>query len=184
MRHAIAIREEALGKDHVAVGTLRNNLGVTLMSAERYRDAQAEFDEALAVLDRVLSRTDPFPSEVMNNLAIAYSKQLQFEAAFEWSKRALSRRVEAYGRNAPEIAPFVQNTYAFAIKVGDTDAAEAALLHMVDIDEAHLGHTAEFVTSLDRFAEYLRQIGREETAAAIEERARALRASLADASDT
>jgi tetratricopeptide (TPR) repeat protein len=71
----LAIREQALGPDHLDVSTSLNNLGELYRAQGRYTEAEPLLERSLAITENVLGPEHRSVATTLNNLAVLYQRQ-------------------------------------------------------------------------------------------------------------
>jgi tetratricopeptide (TPR) repeat protein len=74
-QRSLAIREKALGPDHLAVAESLNNLAVLSFNQGRYADAEPLYQRSLAIWEKALGHDHPDVATALNNLAELYRGQ-------------------------------------------------------------------------------------------------------------
>jgi tetratricopeptide (TPR) repeat protein len=118
---------------------LMHQVGTYLDDHAHYIEAEALFQRALAIRERVLGSEHPDTASSLNNLAILYSKRgedTQAEALFQ---RALAIRERVLGPDHPYIASCLANLAILNIKRGENRQAEAFFQRALAIQVAILG---------------------------------------------
>jgi tetratricopeptide (TPR) repeat protein/CHAT domain-containing protein len=106
---ALAIREKALGPDHLVVATTLNNLAFVDWQQHRYADAEPLYKRALAIRERALGADHPDVASTLNSLGNLYNAQGRYRDAEEPYKRALAIREKALGENHNDVAWSLHN---------------------------------------------------------------------------
>ncbi|MBH23491.1 MAG: kinesin, partial [Myxococcales bacterium] len=101
---AIALFEEARGKNHPDVATALNNLAYLYREQGRYPQAEPLFKRALAIQEQLLGPSHPSTAITLNNLAMMYREQGHFNTAEPLFKRALAIQQQAFGAAHPATA--------------------------------------------------------------------------------
>jgi serine/threonine protein kinase/tetratricopeptide (TPR) repeat protein len=140
LREIVEDTRRAYGPNHPEVSITLNNLGNAVSDLDgRREDAEAIYQESIALL-----RADPAAprkelATSLSNLAALYLKMQRWEAARDASTEALALRVVALGPAHPETAS-AQLALALAHnKLGEFDKAEALLRSAVGTYGSSLG---------------------------------------------
>jgi tetratricopeptide (TPR) repeat protein len=175
-RRSVALREQALGREHLDVGRVRNNLGNVLRDLGKYEEAAAELGRALAVLERTLGPGHPFVAGTLNNLGIVAIEQGRYEQAAAYYRRAMAIWEAAVGHDHPDVAHAVGNLGIALQSLGQHEEAVALFHRALAIREKTLGPEHPLIAySVDSLGTVLRRQGRHEEAAAHYRRALAIR---------
>jgi tetratricopeptide (TPR) repeat protein len=125
-QRALAIREKALGPEHLSVATILNNLAVLYRTQGRYKEAEPLYQRALAIRERALGPEHPDMAQSLNNLALVYEDQGRREEAEPRLQRALAICEKALGLDHPNVATVLENCAGLLREMGCE--AEAAKL--------------------------------------------------------
>jgi tetratricopeptide (TPR) repeat protein len=158
---ALAIREKALGPDHLEVAESLNDLAKIHWQRGRYAEAQGMHERALAIRAKALGPDHPKLAESLNNLAILHREQGRLAEAQPLHERALAIREKALGPDHPHVARDLNNLGVIHAMQGRF--AEAQLLHerALAIREKALGADhPDVAQSLSNVANHYRRQGR------------------------
>ena len=174
---ALAIKEEVLGPDHRSTGTTLSNLGIVYRRMERYDEAEALYLRALAIQENALGPNHFLVSTALNNLAVLYRTMERYVDAEPLYLRALAIRENTRGPDHPRTATVVYNLgRLYAEGLRRYEDAETLYARALAIREAALGEDSPSVADvLEAYAEFLREVGRQEEAGPMEERAAVIR---------
>ncbi|MEO0309547.1 MAG: tetratricopeptide repeat protein, partial [Gloeomargarita sp. DG02_3_bins_56] len=103
-QRSLAIREQALGKDHPDVATSLNNLAALYESQGNYGAALPLYQRSLAIREQALGKDHPDVATSLNNLANLYQLQGNYGAALPLYQRSLAIYEKALGKDHPLVA--------------------------------------------------------------------------------
>jgi tetratricopeptide (TPR) repeat protein len=154
------------------IADLKNNLAF-LYEAEGDEDrAETLFLDALKISHEELGKDDPETAAICNNLGALYQKTGHIPQAREMHSMALENRVAALGAKDPDTA---QSHGNLAVALAESEQSGDARKHFesaVDIYEKHVGeHMADYATVVTNFTHFLKGIGDQKSATALEKRA-------------
>ncbi len=138
-RRALALREKALGPDHLAVGQAANNLAYLLKATGDLSGAEALYRRALAIRERALGADHVQLVVPLNNLAAVLRARGDPAAAEAAYKRALIILERAVGPDHPNVAIILGNYATLQRERGDLAAAVALLRRLLTLDQKNLG---------------------------------------------
>lgn len=75
LRHALTIREQLLGPEHLDVAVSLYGLGAVLVSQGKYTEAEALCLRALELALKIYGSEHPTIATIFNNLALLYERQ-------------------------------------------------------------------------------------------------------------
>jgi len=104
LKRALAIKEQAFGKDNPNVAGTLNNLALVYSSQAKYGEAEGLFKRALAIREKALGESDPALALSLDNLGSVYLSQAKYGEAESFYKRALAIREKALGESHPAVA--------------------------------------------------------------------------------
>jgi Tfp pilus assembly protein PilF len=176
LRHAVAIREKALGPEHPDTATSLNNLAVLLKDQDDLAGARQLYERALAIREKALGPEHPHTATSLNNLAVLLNDQGDLVAARQLYERALAITEKAVGPEHPHTATSLNNL-AFLLRAqGDLVAARQLYERALAITEkAGRAEHPDTATSLDNLALLLQAQGGLAAARPLFERALAIR---------
>jgi CHAT domain-containing protein len=100
-KRSLAIREKALGPDHLDVANSLNNLALLYQTqGGRYADAEALYQRTLAIFEKALGPDHPDVATSLNNLALLYSLQSHYNDALPLVRRVMMSQNAAYKGDA------------------------------------------------------------------------------------
>jgi CHAT domain-containing protein/tetratricopeptide (TPR) repeat protein len=175
-KRALAVRERALGANHVDVANSLANLGRLYYEQERYSEAEALYKRALAVSEVGYSATPYMFTTELDNLARLYQDQGRFEDAEPLLKRSLEIWETQYGRDNPLVASSLSNLGGLYLSQGRYGEAEPLLRRALPLFEGAFGdrHTS-FSEILSNLAKLYQAQKRYSDAERLHARALALR---------
>jgi tetratricopeptide (TPR) repeat protein len=88
-KRSLAIREKALGSDHLDVAQSLNNLAELYQAQGRYADAELLHKRALAIREKALGPDHPDVAVSLNNLAELYQAQGRYADALPIVKKTI-----------------------------------------------------------------------------------------------
>src|SRR5712691_3130 len=89
LQRALAIREQALGRDHPDIATSLYNLAFLSRDQGKHEQAKLLFQHALEIRQQVFGPNHPNVAECLNNLAWLYYAQGKYEQAESFYQRGL-----------------------------------------------------------------------------------------------
>ena len=178
---AIKIWEKKLGPDHPDVATGLKNLGVVYRNQERFLDAKGPYERALAIREKAFGEEHPDVAKSLHDLGVLCYRQNDLVQAEKFFARALAIQQKT-GPESLELALTLHNLAAVSAAAGKPEEADRLYQHELRIREKILGADDPGVAlSLESYAAFLRETGKESAATQAEERAKAIRAKLARA---
>ncbi|RTR18398.1 tetratricopeptide repeat protein, partial [Azospirillum griseum] len=172
---ALAIREKALGPDHLDTARSLNNLAVLYDTQGKLEAAAPLHARALAIKERALGPDHPDTALSLNNLAVLYDTQGQLEAAAPLYTRALAIKERALGPDHPDTALSLNNLAYLYKAQGKLEAAAPLYTRALAIREKALGPGhPDTATSLNNLASLYQAQGQLEAAAPLYTRALAI----------
>jgi tetratricopeptide (TPR) repeat protein len=159
-RQALAIREKALGPDHVVVANSLNNLASLLQAEGDYVGAEPLYRRALAIEEKALGPDHPYVAVTLNNLASLLQAEGDYAGAEPLYRRALAIDEKALGPDHPDVARCLNNLALLLQAKGDYVRAESMYRRALAIDEKALGPDHPYVaTCLNNLALLLKAKG-------------------------
>lgn len=101
---ALAIKEKALGKDHIEVAAVLDNLGGIYRDQHKYADAEVAYQRALAIDKASWGLEHPDTIGDLNNLGELLCDQGKYTDAEPLLQSALIKRQKIFGPNHPLVA--------------------------------------------------------------------------------
>ena len=171
-REAVALREGALGANHLEVAEALDLLGRLLERNGDYPGAQAALKRALGIKEAALGATHADVADTAEILAQAFQQAGQLGAARPLYERALRIREDVLGPEAAEVAAALNGIGWVQVDQGDLVGARATLERALRIRERTLGpnhyRTSQTLAHLGRV---YRDLGEYDLARATFERA-------------
>jgi eukaryotic-like serine/threonine-protein kinase len=175
LQRALAIREKALGPDHLGVATSLHNLANVHRATGAHEEAKALLQRTLAIREETLGPEHPEVASSLNNFANVHKGVGAYEEAKALLQRALAIREKTLGPEHPKVASSLNNLAAVHLAAGRYEDAQALLERALAILEKALGpEHPQVAASLNNLAEVHRATGRYEDAQALLERALAI----------
>lgn len=125
--------EGALGPEHVNVGTIMNNLGLTLIQQGRYADAIEALDRALEIRRSGLGEEHPDFAQSLSNLALVYRRQGRLRESEQLRRRVVGIMRNALGDDHPRVAMNLGNLGTVLVAQGRYEQAERVLRESLEI---------------------------------------------------
>jgi tetratricopeptide (TPR) repeat protein/CHAT domain-containing protein len=138
-QQALAIREKALGPDHLLVATSLNNLADLYQVQGRYADAEPLYKRALAIREKALGPDHLDVATTLNDLAGLYRNQDRYVDAELLLKQALAIFEKALGPDHPAVGTSRNNLAAIYENQGRYADAELLYKQALAIREKALG---------------------------------------------
>ncbi len=152
-RHALAIREQALGPNHLDVGMSLHGLALVLWEQGRYDEAESINMRVLRIREETLGPNHPDVALSLNSLSLVYFSQARYEEAERMQVRALAIREEAFGPNHPDVAAILDNIANVYRSQAQHKKAEKLRVRALTIREAALAPDhPDIVRSLNNLA--------------------------------
>ena len=126
-QRALALREKALGPDHVDVAASLNNIGLVLDDLGDYPRALASHERALAIWEKALGQSHPDVARSLNNIGLTLTDVGDYPRALAVFERCLSVLEATVGAAHPEFARSRYNLGVVLEAMGDHPRALAAL---------------------------------------------------------
>jgi tetratricopeptide (TPR) repeat protein len=139
LRDALAIREKALGPEHLDTGASLDNLALLLLHRGDLAGARPLFERALAIREKVLGRDHPATGVSLNNLAILLKNVGDFAAARLLYERALAILEKMGGPVHRDTATSVDNLAGLLRQQGNLAEARPLFERALAIREKVLG---------------------------------------------
>jgi len=168
--------ESTHGKETVEYAESQYLLGLHYYNARLYKKVQVEWGSSLATYERVLGPKHPQTTTILNNLAVLFESQGNYEEARPLFERSLAIREEVLGPDHPETAAILNNLAALLQGQGNYEEALPLYERSLAIREKVLGpEHPQTATSLNNLAALLGDQGNYEEARSLYERSLALR---------
>lgn len=95
---------DSINADDKKIAQIKTNIGVAYQKIELYGDAQANFDEALKIWERIYPEGHPNQGFLLLNLGQTNQLLGKSDAALKYYERALSVFQKYYGKKHPDVA--------------------------------------------------------------------------------
>jgi CHAT domain-containing protein/Tfp pilus assembly protein PilF len=105
----LAIRESALGSEHIDVAESLHNLGVLYELQRNYREAERPYSRALAIRDKLLGPDHLDVAQSLNNLGWVYHNLRDYAKAEPLYQRALAIREKILGFEHLDLIQILNN---------------------------------------------------------------------------
>ncbi|MCB1740948.1 MAG: CHAT domain-containing protein [Gammaproteobacteria bacterium] len=139
LTRALAIRERALGSDHLLVASTLGNLGSVLQDLGRYAQAERHLQRAARIREQQLGATHPDVAQSLNNLAGLYDAQARYLEARTLYQRAIDIYSATLGESHPLLADSLNNLAVLEQTLGDYALAEQLHRRALEIRRTVLG---------------------------------------------
>jgi tetratricopeptide (TPR) repeat protein len=154
------------------------NLGSIEFEKHRYRIARAQFEEALAILDRASAAPPGEMAVLQNNLAMSLLHTGEAEAAVALSRRSIAM-LEASGPAGPLLISTLANGANMCLIAHHREEAEALFGRALAMARGTLGEEHPLTAAvMSRYAAFLKAGPRKQEGAVLESRAREIRLRL------
>jgi eukaryotic-like serine/threonine-protein kinase len=170
-QRALALAEQAFGRDQLEVANQLHNLGTTLRTNGKYAAAVQALEKAVAIEEKLLGPDHPDVADSLNSLSNVLDDQGNHAASQRTMERALGIWERALGAGHPRIAAGLINLGSTLTAEGDYDGARRSLERARDVAEKALGSEHPWVAhaltelgsalrAMQRFDEARADIGR------------------------
>jgi tetratricopeptide (TPR) repeat protein len=170
----LGMQQKKLGRNHPAVATSLNNLGLLYYLQKRNIEAERLLKRAL----RIARKTHSHPSlaSMLHNLGVVYQARGNYAKAEPLLRRALGERERAFGPDNPEVVNSLNNLGLVYRKRYRFAQAERSLQRALVITERIFDPEHPFVAaSLDRLGFLYEELHRYERAETLFSRSLAIR---------
>jgi Tfp pilus assembly protein PilF len=123
LERAVAIREQALGEEHLDTAQSLSNLAGLLQDQGDLAGARPFYERALAITEKALGSEHPFTATNLSNLAVLLQAQGDLASARPLKERALAIREAALGPEHRDTAISLNNLALLLQAQGDLDGA-------------------------------------------------------------
>ena len=130
-----------LGKEHISVAVILNNIGELYLSLGKHRDIESFYVRALTILEKQIGTDNTFAAQIFTNLAKSYKVQGKYEEAESLYMRSLEIRERHLGIEHSLIADSLNNLVELHREKGSYGEAERLLIRANEIDEQQLLRT-------------------------------------------
>jgi tetratricopeptide (TPR) repeat protein/ribosomal protein L37AE/L43A len=167
---ALEIREHALGSKHAETADSLHNLGRLYYTQEKYEQAEPLILRAIAIREEVLGAEHPETGKSLHNLSLVYYKQGKSEQAMQLEQRALTIFERGLGPKDFYTALSLYGLANIYSSLGKDEDVESLYKRSLSIFEEIGGRESlQTKTVQNAYAGFLRQQGRDQEAAAIEQ---------------
>jgi tetratricopeptide (TPR) repeat protein len=172
---ALHIHEQKLEPLDPHLAQSQYNLGLLEMAEGNYQHAETFLKKALKIRRKVFSRSHPQIARSLNSLAVLYTWQGHYSEAEKLYQQVLSLRKKSLGAQHPQFAQTLNDLGAHYLSRKQYTEAAPLLAEALRIREQILGleHPAVGET-LTNQARLHRELGQEDVANLLEERAKAI----------
>jgi len=140
-REALALREKALGPNHLLTAESLQTLADCLREATDYAEARPLYQRALAIREKALGPEHATVAWNLHELGVLLHRTGEFAAARALLERGLAIREKVYGPDHPNVATSVQEIGILLYSTGDFAEARPRLERALRIREQALGAT-------------------------------------------
>jgi tetratricopeptide (TPR) repeat protein len=159
-RRALAIREKALGPEHLDTALSLGNLGLLLQKLGDLAGARLHLERALAIDEKALGPEDPEAATSLNNLGNLLREMGNLAGARPYLERALAIKEKELGPEHPSTATSLNNLGMLLYAMGDLAGARLHLERALAISEKGLGpEHPDTANSLNNLGLLLRDMG-------------------------
>ena len=163
-KHAWAMLE-ALGNDDRLQARLRMYLGTVALSEDRYPDAKAEYQAAVALVEKAIGPDEPLLASAYNNFALMLDRFGEHEESLAYHRRALAIYEKALGPEHPQCGRSLSNIGIVLYEQGKYEEALAAQRRALALQERALGEGVLIALTVNNIGNVLMDEGRLEEAA-------------------
>ena len=139
LEEAAQLLETALGREHLALAVVHNNLGIVDMNQGHYDDAVAHHERVLAVRTKVLGDAHPHVAISLSNIGTVRRQQGRHDEALDFQRRAREIREASFGPDHPIVATSLSNEGVVFMGKGEYARAQRAYEGALRIREQTLG---------------------------------------------
>ncbi|MDQ2868493.1 MAG: tetratricopeptide repeat protein [Verrucomicrobiota bacterium] len=155
------------------LGTLLNNIALTLRKAGQPKAAEPYYLTALQLYEKNLGPEHPDVASVLNNLGVFYTNEKRFTEAEKAHVRALAIREKAFSSSHPDLAQSKCNLAVVFHSRGEYARASELYRESMQVWETtNDALPADYEVVASNYADLLRSLGKARKAQALEERAR------------
>ncbi len=174
-KKSLAIRQHVMPEGHADIGKNMVNLAEALQELKKYDESAQYFRKGLPILEKQLGPKSLILAKGLNNYGTLYKKQNKFEQAEPLYRRSLAI-YEGKSPNQPNIAMVANNLAEIYQKQGQFKDAEEYFKRSLLIREKALdAHDIGIAFALEHYSSLLKETGRLEEAAVMDERAKKIR---------
>jgi tetratricopeptide (TPR) repeat protein len=140
LKRSLRITELEVGRDHIDSANIFHNLGVVYEAQESYDEACAQYNQALAVFEKVHgTRENLDAAETINNLGNVYLSQRKYVEAISCFELALTIFEGHFGKGHIKSAYPLHNMGNAYTRQGKFNEALGVYLRALDIKDTELG---------------------------------------------
>ncbi|HYH98712.1 tetratricopeptide repeat protein, partial [Hyalangium sp.] len=175
-QHVLALREKAVGPEHLDVASVVNNLGLMFWKMGRFEPAREQLSRSLALREKILGPEHPQVAASFNNLGLVLWKMGRLEESRELQARALVLREKVLGPEHPDVAASLTNLGLVFNELGRYEEAKEAHTRVLALWEKTLGpEHPDVALALNNLGVVYESLGKYEESQRAHERALALR---------
>jgi tetratricopeptide (TPR) repeat protein len=157
---ALALAEQALGKDHSDLVLLTDALGMAHRQLANYPAALRYFERSLALDEKRLGPDHGDVADDLNNLGLVYRAMGEYAKALPLYHRSLSIREKALGPDDPQVATSLNNLAVLYLAMGEYARTLPLYQRSLAIYEKALGpEHPNVATSLSNLAAQYQAMG-------------------------
>jgi eukaryotic-like serine/threonine-protein kinase len=139
LREALDLRRTKLGSDHPQTAMALNDLAVTRLQQEDYKEAEALYREALVADEKSLGKEHPETAAALENLGGVLFKTKRYDEALAVLDRVLAVRKKGLGEDSLQVVRTLHNIAVVQTNAGRLAQAEAAFAEVLPRMKALLG---------------------------------------------
>ncbi|XXX74910.1 tetratricopeptide repeat protein [Sorangium sp. So ce134] len=155
LNKSLEITDKFVGKSDPLYALRLSNKAVTLGAMGESRDAEAMFEQALAILVAAHGREHPRVAVVLNNMGVLDLSNARYDAAESNLNEALNIDRKMLGGEHPNVAIRLYNLGSIALARDEMETAHQRLLEAYKIDKTALGEHPFVARDASRIAELL-----------------------------
>ena len=176
-KRSLAIREKALGPDHLDVGRSLNSLGTFVpRSRRRYADAEPPYKRALSMREKALGPDHLDVAQSLHNLAWLYHQMGRYPDAEPLYKRALAIREKVLGPDHRDVAQSLNNlAISYQARAGTLRPSHSSSAHWQSAKRRWGPTIAMWLRASTTWRGYTKQLGRYADAEPLYKRSLAIR---------
>ncbi|MEM7531031.1 MAG: tetratricopeptide repeat protein [Chloroflexota bacterium] len=157
--------DQAFNRRTIQTATLCNELGHHLQMIGVYEEAKAYYEQALAILQKVLGKNHPDTATTLNNLGLLLSNVGEYEDSKAYHEQALTIRISMLSENHPDIAISLNNIGLLMYNMGEYEGAKSYYKQALVIRRQVLGENhPDIAQSLNNLGLLLYNMGEYEGA--------------------
>ena len=160
-RSALALLEQSLGPDDLAIANVLNNLGAPLEAQGKYAAALLQFERALRIYEAKLGPNHPDVAMALNNVAATQRDLGNYQAAADMLERVVANKERLYGPETPAVAATLANLGNALHDLGKFDRAMTVLERAIAIYDHVTGKDSiDAAPAMSSIANVLLDLGR------------------------